>query len=200
MSFILDALRRAERERADSKPLRTALATNDNGPALAHRRMVLGMLAVAACAVLVLAHFALRPGAAPHNRLPLAAAPAPGPATRPQPLPQAPTPTQVIVTEPLTQPPQPRQTPAQVVVAERVLVDEAPQTIASLPLHLREQLPRLALDIHVYSAAIERRFVLINGRRYQQGDWLDEGPLIEAITATGVNLVHHDRRFRLSVE
>ena len=70
----------------------------------------------------------------------------------------------------------------------------------ALSLAIRQSLPSLSLDIHVFSETPERRFVLLNGKRYQQGDWLDEGPLLESITEQGVTLVYQDQRFELAVQ
>ena len=70
----------------------------------------------------------------------------------------------------------------------------------ALSLDARQNFPDLSLDIHVFSDKPERRFVLLNGKRYQQGDWLDEGPLLESITEQGVILVYQDQRFELAAQ
>ena len=90
--------------------------------------------------------------------------------------------------------------------APRVLIAEQPLNVGEplpfkqLPQTLREQLNPLNLDLHVYGDAPERRFVLINSRRYQTGDWLFEGPLLEAITPEGVVLSFSGQRFSLSAQ
>lgn len=58
-------------------------------------------------------------------------------------------------------------------------------------------LPDMHLDIHVYSATPEERFVFVNMRKYTEGQSLNEGPLIERITADGLILNHQGRRFLL---
>jgi hypothetical protein len=40
---------------------------------------------------------------------------------------------------------------------------------------------------------------MINSKRYQEGDRLSEGPLLEAITSTGVVLRYQGQRFLLPV-
>ncbi|MDT8386132.1 MAG: general secretion pathway protein GspB [Thiogranum sp.] len=55
----------------------------------------------------------------------------------------------------------------------------------------------LRLDVHVYSEAPEERFVLINLARYKEGESLRDGPLIEAIYPQGVILSLQGQRFRL---
>jgi general secretion pathway protein B len=62
-------------------------------------------------------------------------------------------------------------------------------TISLQPLHL---------DIHVYSALPAERFVFINMRKYHEGDTLNEGPALDAITNEGVVLTHQGRSFILT--
>lgn len=61
-------------------------------------------------------------------------------------------------------------------------------------------LPPLRLDIHVYSEQPAERFVFINMSKYREGDTLSEGPAVDAITGAGVVLVHQRRRFILTRE
>ena len=56
------------------------------------------------------------------------------------------------------------------------------------------------MDIHVYSDQPDKRFVLINSRRYREGEQLSEGPLVEAITREGAVLRYEGQRFLLSVQ
>jgi general secretion pathway protein B len=71
--------------------------------------------------------------------------------------------------------------------------------LQALPMEFRRAFPKLNLDVHVYSAAIHKRFVLINSKRYQEGDRLSEGPLLESITADGAVLSYQGQRFLLPV-
>jgi general secretion pathway protein B len=57
--------------------------------------------------------------------------------------------------------------------------------------------PELHLDIHVYSANPAERFVLVNMRRYTEGQALNEGPTVERITTDGVVLNHRGLRYVL---
>jgi general secretion pathway protein B len=72
--------------------------------------------------------------------------------------------------------------------------------LRAMPAGFRSTLPELNLDVHVYSEHPQRRFVLINSRRYQQGEQLSEGPLLETITEDGVVLSFLDQRFSLNVQ
>jgi general secretion pathway protein B len=58
----------------------------------------------------------------------------------------------------------------------------------------------LVLNGHVYTAAPEERFVLINMRKYFEGDRIAEGPRLEQITREGVILAVPDGRFRVVAE
>lgn len=67
----------------------------------------------------------------------------------------------------------------------------------SLPSDMRAHLPRLHVDIHAWSEDAEARFVLINLRRYQEGDRLQEGPLVRRILPDGVVLDSNGTLFSL---
>lgn len=58
----------------------------------------------------------------------------------------------------------------------------------ALPVNVRARLPRLHVDIHAWSDVPQARFVLINLRRYQEGDRLQEGPMLRRILPDGVVL------------
>jgi hypothetical protein len=77
-------------------------------------------------------------------------------------------------------------------------VAEAPP-LQSLPEEFRRSFAALNLDVHVFSKDPTARFVLINAKRYQEGERLSEGLLLEAITPKGVILHHRGRRFLLAV-
>ena len=61
-------------------------------------------------------------------------------------------------------------------------------------------LPPMRLDIHVYSEQPAERFVFINMKKYREGDPLVEGPVLEAITSQGVVLNQQGRSFILTRE
>jgi general secretion pathway protein B len=64
-------------------------------------------------------------------------------------------------------------------------------TISLKPLHL---------DIHVFSEEPSERFIFINMAKYREGATLSEGPRVDAITKEGVVLVHQGRSFILTRE
>ena len=63
----------------------------------------------------------------------------------------------------------------------------------------RRGMPALNLDIHIYSADPDKRFVVINGRHYREGERLSEGPVLESVVRDGAILRQDGRRFQLSV-
>ena len=62
------------------------------------------------------------------------------------------------------------------------------------------QLPDLNLDIHVYGAEPEDRFVFINMSKYKERATLDEGPVVKEITHDGVVLEYRGTEFLLPRE
>ena len=58
-------------------------------------------------------------------------------------------------------------------------------------------IPPLRLDLHVYAARPEERFVMINMKKLREGDSLPEGVRVEAITPEGAVLSYSGSRFLL---
>jgi general secretion pathway protein B len=70
-------------------------------------------------------------------------------------------------------------------------------TISELDLTGANALPDLHLDVHVYATKPSERFVYINMRKYQEGNTLAEGPVLERIRRDGVVLNYRGLRFLL---
>ena len=88
--------------------------------------------------------------------------------------------------------------PTEAVAVDPTVDGGEPATpLRDLPPETRSALPRLEVNVHSYSPDRERRMVLINMKRYGEGDRLAEGPLIQSITPTGVVLVHGRQRFSI---
>lgn len=62
------------------------------------------------------------------------------------------------------------------------------------------QIPQLRLDLHVYAARVQDRFVMINMRKLREGDSLPEGVRVESITPEGAVLSYNGSRFLLPRE
>jgi general secretion pathway protein B len=226
MSFILDALKKSEKERA-----------RQNGPALLEARIVPPRRGPPAWAVVVvlilvanlalLAYVLLRRSPGTETTAPVAVAPAPTPAPAPAPAtvenvrppppppPAAPTaaPSPPVTAEAAPEPePPPR---AQVVnpadyaparpasPSPRTPAATAPATMdPSLPtagdlVARGVGLPALRLMLHVFDEQPRNRYVLINSQRLGEGETTSDGVRVELIAPEGVLLSWRGQRFRL---
>jgi general secretion pathway protein B len=95
---------------------------------------------------------------------------------------------------------------AEAAVARAVAADKQAQASApaqpALPtadeISARGGVPELHLDLHVYGARTQDRFIFVNSRKYREGDTLQEGPIVEQITESGAVLNYKGSRFILS--
>jgi general secretion pathway protein B len=212
VSYILDALRKAERERHIGQP--PTLATLPSPVETRRQRswlwpsvgLGLGLNAV------LLALFLNRPPSVADRPAPSSPTPESSVATPPVALPPPPAPTRPrerpegskaappkpVTPAPVAPAPAPGPAPAPQSTPVRAAAPKPP-LLETLPASARRGIAALHLDIHVYSPDAERRFVVINGRRYREGDILEEGPVLEAVIADGAVLRQGGRRFRLLV-
>jgi len=200
MSFILDALKKAESERSR----KSGPVLMDVRIAAPRRRLptwawVLGGVLLANLAVL--AWLLLRTPQPPPTSTgsPAIAAPAvataASPPTAPMPAPTAPL--SVPLVPPATSS---LQAPAAQLPATQ---PELPLEIENLPtaqdlLASGVTLPTLQLNLHVYDAAPANRYVLLNSVRLREGEFTPDGIKVERITPRGVILESRGRRFLLS--
>lgn len=84
--------------------------------------------------------------------------------------------------------------PAQAVTADEL----AAPPLATLPDEMRGRLPPLHVNVHAWAEDPAARFVLINLKRYQEGDRLEEGPIVRHILPGGVVLEFEGTLFSLS--
>ena len=82
--------------------------------------------------------------------------------------------------------------------ASRAATDEV-LTIADLPPETRTALLPLTVNAHAYAEDAAKRMIIINMRRYREGDRMREGATVEAITPRGAVLVYEQQRFQLPV-
>jgi hypothetical protein len=59
------------------------------------------------------------------------------------------------------------------------------------------QLPQLRLDLHVFAARPQDRFVMINMHKLREGDTLPEGVRVDSITPEGAVLTYNGSKFLL---
>ncbi len=132
----------------------------------------------------------------PAHAIPL---PPPTPPAPRQNTPSPPAQVQPVVTRPLPASlPAAASVPVTVPEPEPAPTLEPLQHLATLPASLREGLPPLRLSMHVYDPDPAARFVLIDGKRYRQGDAIAPGILVDAIRPDGVAIAHGQQRFLLS--
>lgn len=221
MSYILDALRRAEadreRERGQVPGLHTQPTSERGAAPRAGRRR---WLPWAGGGLLVLAGIAA--GSWWAGGPPEAAPPIPQPAPVPAPLPQAASPApaeagKAVATQPVANTPTPQPAnpgspylapvpppgaipPAPAPAPPRPAAAEAPiPRLAELPDSTRRELPRLAISGSVYSDDPASRFVIINGEVRREGANLGSDLVLEHIGTRELVLRFKGLRFRQPV-
>lgn len=100
------------------------------------------------------------------------------------------TPTQPPVLAPIVQAEPESEAPTMVVGAPTIMEAIADGLIV----------PPLTLELHVYSGTPADRFVRINSASYREGEVLSDGPSIETITEEGVILSYRGQTFLLSAD
>lgn len=207
MSYILDALRRAEadreRERGQVPGLHTQpLTGSEAAPAAAHRPW----LPWAGAGLLLLAGIVAGSWWASSD----APAPAPAPAPSLAPLPVAAAPTAPTIAP---APPPPPAASASPYLPPVVATAPAPAPaaapappaeariprLAELPESTRRELPRLAISGSVYSDDPAARFVIVNGEVQREGARLGTDLVLEQIGARELVLRFKGQRFRQPV-
>lgn len=189
MSYILEALRRAEAERQASQGATQSLhaASGPESPAPARSRwaLALALLAVLLLAALLGAWLA-RPASPPAvvvkpvewPRAPLEEPPV-QPVTR---MPAAPKP--VAVQAP-SQPKAPAataaSTPAPIEAAQQAAPPPSPPRLAELQPALRQQLPALQVGGAMHSPDPSLRSLILNGQLYREGDLVAQDLRVERI-------------------
>lgn len=135
---------------------------------------------------------------APANRnvpasLPTLAGVSPQPAIQTVPAPRAtPAPMPQSVEAPSMSPPVVAPTP----LPESTYNTRALPVWPQVPTHIFQRLRgSLRLDVHVYSDQPQQRFVLINLQKYHEGEQLQEGPVLDAITVEGIVLSLQGEQF-----
>jgi len=215
MSYILEALKKSEQERQIGHVPDISMVQETPRPVVS--RWPRWLLIALIVNVLILAVIVWRPWDM-RTAQPVSQAVAPGPT----PTSELPAETQPIVerspvVEPVSEPaaehsaPQvaelpapvsqmPLPPPAPIYTPEPVRIETEPvlpPRWQDLPFEERNNLPAPRIDVHVFAREPARRFVLINLRKYQEGDTVDEGATIESILADGIVLSYQGQRYRV---
>ncbi|MES2488860.1 MAG: general secretion pathway protein GspB [Pseudomonadota bacterium] len=73
---------------------------------------------------------------------------------------------------------------------ERLQLDPAPPPqftkLRDMPSDYRAAFPVISLDVHSYDGAPQKRFIMIAGKRYNEGDPIPDGPRVVQIIPEGV--------------
>ncbi|KAA3626449.1 MAG: hypothetical protein DWQ08_08350 [Proteobacteria bacterium] len=202
MSYILDALKKSERER--SVGVIRKLETPDRVAKDVSPRTVVILLSVL---VLLIAFLGVTGWTYRERLAELLAGPA-----RERAAPSMTTPTvqePAVIDSTLLMPRATRETPVEptsrAVVADtsprrteadpRGSEDDEPRALADLPESALSRLPNLDLSVLSYSGEPSRRFAMIDGQIYKEGDTLQEGVRVEKIERKRVVLSIHSERF-----
>lgn len=78
------------------------------------------------------------------------------------------------------------------------VVKDAAIPIAEIPDSVRQQIPRIAFEGHVYSSTPTRRSVMINGHKMREGDAIGEDLMLKEITPEGAEFEYRGYRFKLN--
>lgn len=218
MSFILDALKKSETERQ-----------RQSGPALFEVKVApprsrvapwaVGLVLLLVLNLIVLGWVALRDRAPAADSTPSAPTATPQPAARPPAALQAVSPAAAprllpdggAAAIPSTAPPLLEEPVLDEMESSEFTPPPAPPaaSVGVTPLNMptREELvargtpvPELRLDLHVYGARPDERFVFVNMRRLHEGESTADGLRIEHITPDGAILSWQGKRFHLPKE
>ena len=222
MSYILDALRRADSERErgavpslHSKPVPAAFADEDDEGEHRRQPLLWAVIALSLVLVAVVAWLFLRNDSREAAPLPAPAplallAPPPQPPPLPPQLTPAPTPAQVPAAAPLAAAPVPP-APVPVQVAPRKPARTAPkpqpqasaapeQPVASvnqLPEDVRRELPQLSVGGAMYSKNAAIRMLILNGQVFHEGDKVAPNLVLELIKLKSAVLAYKDHRYSI---
>jgi general secretion pathway protein B len=220
MSFILDALKKAESERSrNAGPVLMDVRIAPPRQRLPAWAWILGGVLVAnllGLAWMLLRKPATAPAAVPAvaavtqplvppPAAPVAASPQQAPAVEPAPVPPVVSPPSspapaLPPTPPVASPPEPSTAAIPPPpVAPAPAYPPSPR-IDNLPtaqdlVAQGVSLPNLQMNLHVYDAVPANRYVLLNARRLREGDEVADGIRVESITPGGVVLNLRGRRF-----
>jgi general secretion pathway protein B len=210
MSYILDALKKADAERARDASAVPDLHAQADAAVHGMRTPASRWPLLGAAALLIgLVLWWAWPwfGSAPSEPAPAVAA-APAPRSEPAPVPAAqPTPPPVavpaapaaiapsIATAPAAKP-SPRVAAQAPATASAATPTRVP-TLAELPPELRSQMPTLAVGGSVYSPQAASRIVILNGQVFREGDKPLDGLVVERIGLKSTLLVYRGTRFEL---
>ncbi|WP_428312157.1 general secretion pathway protein GspB [Hydrocarboniphaga sp.] len=72
--------------------------------------------------------------------------------------------------------------------------------LSEMPPAYRADFPALSVEVHVWDSLPAKRFVLVNGKRYSEGDTLAQGPRLAEIAQEGLVLEYRGSRVLYSLQ
>jgi general secretion pathway protein B len=72
--------------------------------------------------------------------------------------------------------------------------------LSEMPPAYRADFPALTVEVHVWDSDPAKRFVLVNGHHYNEGDTLAQGPRLAEIAQDGLVLEYHGSRVLYSLQ
>jgi general secretion pathway protein B len=221
MSYILDALRRADSERErggvpslHSKQLPNDLADDeDDGDRGRSQPLLWAVVGLSVVLLAVLAWLFLGRESRPETvvaAVPATAPPAPmvtpaPPLPTPQPLPQPmPAPVEAVPPPPPVQyAPQrkaarPAAKPPVAAASSPVVVEPRVYALNELPEEVRRELPSLTVSGAMYSEQAANRMLILNGQVFHEGDKVSANLVLEQIKLKSAVLVYKSYRYGIS--
>lgn len=200
MSYILEALKKAQAERQLGNAPTIHAPTLQAAPVHVPAVKKTGMLAVAGVIIVVLAggYFWSQRSPAPVPAPVVAVAPAAAPAVAPAPMP-APV---VVKAEPVPPPrkaviaPAPVQTPAP--APAPVSAEDNVRFAKDLPQEIQQQLPRVGFGGYMYSENAADRLVLVDKTLRHEGEEIAPGLMLEKLLPRGAILNFRRTRYRVA--
>ena len=68
------------------------------------------------------------------------------------------------------------------------------RSFREMPPEYRADFPQITIQVHVFEQIPAQRFVIVNGRRYREGETLAEGPALVEIVREGLVLDYRGER------
>lgn len=191
MSYILDALKKSERERT----LMRGVGFGDAGRRWSGRRdWSLGATVIGAIAAAAVAAIAVMWARSPIDST--QAKPNTVSSVAPPVTPDAPAAQAVPARAQTTIAPEPRAALADATAVSGAQVGPVLFVSAMAP-EFQRNLPAMTVNIHVYSPEESQRILYINNRQYRRDDEIPGGVVVEEIVPDGVVLQFRGQRFKL---
>jgi len=76
--------------------------------------------------------------------------------------------------------------------------EDTAQPLMNMAYEFRTQIPAMEVNVKVFSDIPDKRFVMLNMRKYHEGDVTKEGPVVEQIGRSGILFSYHGEVFQIT--